>query len=355
MDPDNNNDQTLIIVKYIAGYLSLTCNFINIYVFFIHFIRGTTTRGHELLTYINFSALLNTTSYLLLFIDCNCKDYNLDLCIVQASLMTFSEISDIFIQNLISFYILKSQKIFLDEFNGFTRIINLFFIFGIPTILVGVMNILEVYGKNGRWCWIKYEYGSSYGTTLYVCIWLTILISVLSILYSRKRLLNLKRNLGENDEDPVINSLIDYNTKTLLFPAVFFISWIFPSINRLYTLTNDGKENNTLVLLHYIFKLSFGIFISFASVLFDWEWFKNNVFKCRTMRKICCDPCLSCFKDSENKEDNLLNANDLTQNLSSNNINLRTSENYHKVKNENGNDEDSFNSNNNNSVNEIID
>ena len=76
-------DNILIITKYTIGYLSLFFNLINIYVFFIHFLRGTTTRGHELLTYINFSSLLNTISYLLLFINCGKDLYNEYICIIM--------------------------------------------------------------------------------------------------------------------------------------------------------------------------------------------------------------------------------------------------------------------------------
>lgn len=311
----------LIPIHFILGPTSLLFNLINICVFLIHLLRESTTRGHEFLTYINISSFINTLSHLLLFKeDQRDPNYDKTICKIQAPLMFFSEVSDVFIQNLISFYIFKSRVIFFDEFSRLTRIINLFLIYGIPAIVVSIVYSFDLFGKNGHYCWIKNTYGYSYGTVLYICIWITIIISVCVICYSRRRLkkdYDIRSSLGE----AMVKQLISYNTKMLLFPAVFFVSWIFPTMNRVYELFN-GYENKVLFGFHYIFKISFGIFISIASVVFDWDWYKNNVFKLKNFSKFFCCCCFKGGKDSIH----VLNPDDLTDSFFIGNGNVNETE-----------------------------
>jgi len=260
-------ENTEFIIRFYLGGIGCFFNFINILFFLFSFIKNTPSIAHELITYINISSLINTISYLLLFIKED-DSYDKFLCDFQGFIMVFSEISQISILTIICtnlYNILKTQT---DEFDLKDRILNIFLGFVFPLIMSALGLFFNIYGISGNWCWIKVEFGENLGIIFYCVIWIFLIINLILIICSN---INVRKLTVVNSVALVqINYNISYIKKVSIFPIIILICWIMPTINR-FILLEKGFKDPVIEFLHLVFNLSLGLLISLTSFLFlDW-------------------------------------------------------------------------------------
>lgn len=302
---NNSIEDSEFYIRFIIGGFGCIFNLINVLFFFFTTLKNTPSIAHELIAYLNISSLINTLSYLLIFIKKN-TPYNISICQLQGFFIVYSEISEISSLTMISLHIFNVLKSSSDEFETKDRVINIILAFVSPFIIALIGYFFNIYGESGYWCWIKSYYSKNIGIIFYGVVWVFLIYSLVLIIMANSNIRNLT----------VINSVamvqikyyVSYVKKVSVFPITLIIFWILPTINRIISIY--GEENIEIIeLMHFTFSVSLGFFISIASFLFlDWKQImipiENFIKKCK-----------KCKSKSNNKITNanfLLSSSDFT-------------------------------------------
>lgn len=278
-------------LRYVLGPFGCLFNIINITFFFFNWIKNTTSTAHELIAYVNISSLINTISYLLLYITSD-QTYSSNLCVLQGSIMLYSEFSLMICLTAISLHIFTSMERTSDDMERSERIKYIIFIYLLPFVLIMIGGLFKIFGENGNWCWIKAELGSSLGLIVYIGIWILLVFNSILTIFANIKIQNI--TTFNSVAFTQIKYYISYIRKISIFPIILIICWIPASINRIRAYFLGGKDE-TIQTLHLIFNLSLGIFLSIASFLFL-DWVKifhkfKKVFSCK-----------ECFNSSKYQE-----------------------------------------------------
>lgn len=274
-------------------------NILNILHILFRFCKNESAKASELIAYMNFSSLINVISYRLYFNLDPGKEIDpvTNVCKIQGSLMVFSELSQFATATIISVYI--SNNIFNFQSNEISlknRLIKILFGFIFPLLIVFIGNMIDIFGSNSRWCWIKWEYRDSYGIAFYVIIWLTMIFNISLIIYSYFKI-RKAYDFNMDNQDQIKYEMSHFKTMAI-FPLLLIICWFFPTLNRImmfFKADDDQNATNDIIeILHVIMILLLGVFISVTSFLFVdlkrlWEiiigCFKKLFCKCCQKRK----------------------------------------------------------------------
>jgi len=313
---DSTTNEKLIIT--IVGSIGAFFNSLNILLFLFRCNKNESTKASELIAYMNISSLINTISYMLYFNKEGSSNVpKSPLCDAQGCLMVFSELSQFSTASLISIYI--SNNIFNFESNEFTnkkRIPEIFFGFIFPFLLVLIGYFFNVFGLNGRWCWIKSDFGNSLGFAFYLIIWLTMILNICLIAYSYCKIKNTNVDYLNLDDVYQVRNEMSHLKMMAIFPLLLIICWFFPTVNRVIILYGYDKDQ-TIEILHVTMILLLGVFISVTSFLFvDFRRF------CKSIKGCFCDLFSKCGK--ENRSNMRLSADNLS--LSAENFRLSEGE-----------------------------
>jgi len=288
-------------IQIILGTFSIAGSSLIILIFFTNLKK--ITPAFELIAQLSVSSVINTISYLILFIPLNDTTYNHSTCTLQGFLMVFSELSQLIISTMISFYIWRSKAVFAshEKFNSKERIICLLINYAIPLIVS--LSCIEAIGENGRWCWIEKSYSKSLVLLDYLAIWILIILNIIFACLTMKI-------TNENLHREEIKNRKEYVMKLSRYPIISLVCWLPATISRIVGMVEFF--NNTeyefefyIHVLHIIFILIQGLLyaiVSFTSI----ESGKN-------LKYIFTTICLMlCFK----KKDDDKPHDDLTQYLS---------------------------------------
>jgi hypothetical protein len=252
------------LLQIILGSISIVGSSFIILIFFLNLKK--VTPAFELILQLSISSLINTASYLILFIYPDEK-FNQMACKIQGSSMLFSELSLLIISTMISFYIWRSKAVFTsnDKFNCKERMIYLSINYFIPLTIA--LCCIESIGENGRWCWIDKKYGKSLALIEYLAGWILIMLNIIFACLTMKI-------TNENLHREEIKNRKEYVRKLSRYPVISVICWLPATICRivgLFEILNDTqyKIDFFFQILHIIFNSVQGFLfaiVSFSSI-----------------------------------------------------------------------------------------
>jgi uncharacterized membrane protein YhaH (DUF805 family) len=195
-------------------------------------------------------------------------------CIAQGILIQFGD-NAIFAWNTaiaIALYVTTCHDKKIDSAEKFFHISGwgwAFFSTFIPFV-----NGTDVYDKAGVWCWFPRKYFHYRMLLFYAPFLIQVLIisyCYISVIKKLKFNSTVAKSNGSNDEIVILG----------VYPIIFFVCYIFPTINRLYE-ASTSTENFVLFVLHSLTASSVGLVNSIAygfdeKVKDLWE----NFFCCR--------------------------------------------------------------------------
>jgi len=135
------------------------------------------------------------------------------------------------------------------------------FVFVFPFLFNWIPFILGAYGKTGAWCWIRSIEENScdqflVGRILQIVLLyapLYLVLGLLIALYSIVvfKFVRLKRNWVEMDLKSSIQrqQALRYSVSLLAYPVIYFVTSLFPLINRIYELVRPNQPSTVLWFL----------------------------------------------------------------------------------------------------------
>jgi len=209
-------------------------------------------------------------------------------CILQGVLSNFSELASLCWTSTISL------SIYLGTITtNYSKIKQIFYYsflysYGIPLILTLFPLLTESYGPAGAWCWLNTRDSLDpaawgWSLTTYIFSWFNIIFNIFAVLKVIKYFKIRAFEVKEHDNKQA-NFLINFCIILKFFPIIQILSWIFPTINRIYIYTTD-EENTALYALHAFF----GFLMGFLNCIVYSYYFRSII------------PCWRCF--SSRKED----------------------------------------------------
>jgi len=124
------------------------------------------------------------------------------------------------------------------------------------TFLPFAISGVEVYDKAGVWCWFPHKHFIYRMILFYAPFLLQVLVISFCYFFVIKKLRN-------NSKEARSNGSKDKRVILEVYPIIFFVCYLFPTINRLYEAATSS-ENFTLFVLHSIFASSIGLVNSIA-------------------------------------------------------------------------------------------
>ena len=153
-------------------------------------------------------------------------------------------------------------------------------IFASPVAINWIPFIRLAYGRSGAWCWIRATEESSckdflFGSVLQLVLWyipLYVILGILIIIYSVvvTKFCLFRRNWLELDpqaDDIQRQQALKYSISLLAYPVIYFVTNIFPLINRVYNLVHPDKPSPALWFLTSILFPLQGVGIAVAFLL----------------------------------------------------------------------------------------
>jgi hypothetical protein len=302
-------------LQFILGTFSIAGSSLIIFIFFTNIKK--ITPAFELIAQLSFSSLINTISYLILFIPPKDTTFNHLTCTFQGFLMLFSELSQLIISTMISFYIWRSKAVFAshEKFNSKERIICLLINYVTPLLISSAC--INAIGENGRWCWIEKSYSKSLALLDYLAIWILI---ILNIIFACLTMKITNKNLHREE----IKNRKEYVMKLSRYPIISFVCWLPATISRIVGMLEFF--NNTDYEFEFYFQILHIVFILIQGLLYAVVSF-TSIESGKNLKYIFSTICsIFCFK---NKVDDKPH-DDLTQYLSATD-NRITMNNYFEV------------------------
>lgn len=250
-------------IEKILGSLSVMGSGLIIFIFFINI--NKITPAFELILQLSISSLINSISYIILFIPPDSTDYHPTTCKLQGFLMLFSELSTIMISTVISFYIWKTKAQFAaqDRFIWKERLVYLSFNYLIP--LIFSLICYQSIGENGRWCWIEKSHSEDLALMQYLAIWIMIILNIIFAWLTNNITLD---NLHSED----VKNRKEYIKKLSRYPMISLCCWLPATINRIIDIIQQVNGSNYeklrfyFEILHIIFILVQGLLYGFVSL-----------------------------------------------------------------------------------------
>jgi hypothetical protein len=267
----------------ILNIIGIIFNLICIFVFIKLKMRKLSQKGHELITYINISTLINNISHIIKFyplqnIYNNLNDNNDNevsiSCLIQGSLMFYSETSQILTSTIFTFSIFMFCKLKNIEFYKMERGLYIFLGFIFPFLLVLMFIYLKLFGKNEHYCWIGKENEITqkiFSICLIIILLINIILITLCCCYNRK-----KENNNSDISREVLISIRSQINKMLIFPILFIFCWILPVIDYF----NDYNLILDVLCISYPCILGIGI-----SIISFYIFYSSGI----TCEILCCE------------------------------------------------------------------
>jgi hypothetical protein len=292
-------------LEIIIGSFSITGSSLIILIFFTNL--NKITSAFELILQLSISSLINTISYLILFIPKEDSSYDKITCKIQGLLMLFSELSVNMISTSMSFYIWRSKAEFNthDNFSCKSRSIYLAFNYILP--LVFSLMCVEYIGQNGRWCWISAEYADSLGLTEYIGIWFLIFLN-LCFAYMISNITTDENYLHAE----VKKNRKEYIQKLIRYPIISLCCWLPATINRFICIVDNDNRSWTIQYFFQILHISLNLIQGFLYALVSLSNL-NSDGNFKIILKSCVSFFSCCKKNKYRKE---ISHNDLSQYLS---------------------------------------
>jgi hypothetical protein len=289
-------------LQIILGTFSIAGSVLIIIIFFTNLKK--ITPAFELILQLSVSSLINTISYLILYIPPDDTSYNHLTCKVQGFLMLFSELSQLIISTMISFYIWRSKAVLTahERFNCKERIFCLFINYFIP--LAVSLSCIESLGENGKWCWIAKSYSKSLALIDYLAIWILIILNI-TFAWLTMKITN------ENLHREEIKNRKDYVKKLSRYPMISFLCWLPATMSRIISMLEFLNKTEYdfefyFEILHIIFILIQGLLYAIVSLSSIGSGKNIKIF----FKSLCYILCFKRKKIQDNPND------DLTQYLS---------------------------------------
>lgn len=219
-------------------------------------------------------------------------------CILQGVLSNFSELSSICWTSMISLSIYLGTV--TTNYTKIKKIIiySFFYSYGIPLILTIFPLFTESYGPAGAWCWLNTRDSNDpaawgWSLTTYIFSWINIIFNIFAVMKCI-RYFKIRAFEVEVIDNEQANFLKNFCIVLKFFPIIQILSWIFPTINRIYIYTTD-KENTVLYSLHAFF----GFLTGFLNFIVYSYYYRSII------------PIWNCLKKhddmKENREENIQN------------------------------------------------
>ena len=248
----------LRLLQIILGSISIVASSLIIFIFFLNLKK--VTPAFELILQLSISSLINTASYLILFIYSEEQKFEKITCKIQGSVMLFSELSLLIVSTMISFYIWRTKAVFTsnDKFSCKERIICLSINYFLPLTIS--LCCIESIGENGRWCWIDKKYGTSLALIEYLTGWILIMLNIVFACLTMKI-------TNENLHKEEIKNRKEYVRKLSRYPVISVICWLPATICRIVGLFEF--VNHTNYKIDFYFQIFHIIFNSIQGLLFS--------------------------------------------------------------------------------------
>jgi len=284
-DLETSHDYTWIrLLQIILECFGIAGSCFIILIFFNNLKR--LTPAFEFITQLSLSSLLNSASFLILFIYTDQELFNPKSCKAQGFLMLFSELSLLIVSTNISIYTWRTKAKFTseDKFNCKERITYLSINYIIPLIIS--LCCLGIIGLNGRWCWIDARYRKSYAFIEYVICWILIILNLVFACL-------IKRISYENLHQEDIKYRKEYISKLVIYPYISVICWLPATIYRLiglYGLFRDTQYDIEFYfhVVHIIFRSIRGLIFAIVSFI--------SIYSGKNLKKVLISFFNFCYK-----------------------------------------------------------
>jgi hypothetical protein len=249
-----NERMAVITVKTLAAFLTTIASFAFIVYVFVESFRKSIFRNMiiRFLTYLQFCCLFSAIGNLYILHTSSTLEDDL-LCYVQAIQTQFFDWA-VFLWTLCIASFLLLTVVFAVPTSKKIELVYHIIVWTLSFVFTCLPFIGSSYGHSGLWCWVSTvnEMGEIwFWAAFYAPLWFIITIVALMymtvmgyMVYRRRQWHNLT---GFND---VIAREIKVITKLSGYPLIFLLVWIFPTINRIYSVVSDGQYIFIFVLLH---------------------------------------------------------------------------------------------------------
>ncbi|KAJ3021880.1 glycolytic proteins transcriptional activator gcr1 [Thoreauomyces humboldtii] len=150
--------------------------------------------------------------------------------------------------------------VFLERYEKYFHVVA----WGLPVIIAtGLVFAQEgdIYGPSVLWCFIKSTHSWERMVFFYGPLWCIFFLNLIAYASAGWRVFRTRQQLlkeASESRPPTFTetglpAMHDYIVKTSFYLVVYFIIWLFPTINRAQTLANPANPVFTLYLLHAIF------------------------------------------------------------------------------------------------------
>jgi len=276
MEDSDFYKQTIQIIIYILGSISIISILLIIIVFIFEAKRKKATPAFELIFNLSLCELINTIAFIMLYFpDFKHKDYNKILCSIQGPVIFGSETSQHIMATIISLYILwinmpvnnivqitNINEFFKENnnnknFNYKNRLLYIFLSYGVSIVfsLIGVY--FDIFGVNRFNCFIKQE--NEFIISIYYCIiWILIIINLLIAV----KIYSMKFTQLE-DREKIYR--IEFSRGLSVYPIVNLVCFFIFTITN-YLSFNDENSQKIVNIINLIFILLNGFFYALISM-----------------------------------------------------------------------------------------
>lgn len=242
-DGDITKCNTLIIIKRVTVSLSIIGSLFTVSVIILF--KKFREPSQRMIAHLSSVSFIWGVSYLMNDIEtektllCKIQGACLSFCVWAVILWVLAILLNLYFQILFGFDILKFEVAVTVT------------CWALPLVLMTLPFIDDAYEPAGIWCWVKNDFKWRF---LYFYIWRTIFVMA-SIAIAIHMAYLIHKSKGHRHSSNVSREHFQSDMRTLrLYPVVYFVLNIFPTINRLQNMISGeaGAEqhNFTLTLVH---------------------------------------------------------------------------------------------------------